>query len=55
MATELVGVQLLFNGVAAPLLRVGADFVDAVVPQSVDLARPARVETRRNGESLRRQ
>lgn len=51
MPSTLAGVQVLFNGIPAPLLYVQTGQINAVVPIELPLAGNARVELRYNGQT----
>ena len=51
ISAQLSGVQVLFNGTAAPLLYVSASQVNAIVPYQVAGARVASVQLTTNGSA----
>ncbi len=53
LASDLAGVQLLFNGIPAPLVSVWKDVIEAVVPFGLAGASSAEVVVRNNGVDSR--
>ena len=53
LPTDLGGVQLLFNGIPAPLVSVSRERIDAIVPFSIAVGDPVEVVVRNNGVDSR--
>ena len=53
LASDLAGVQLLFNGIPAPLVSVSKDVIEAAVPFGLVGASSAEVVVRNNGVDSR--